>query len=417
MKQIIKHSDLEMFLKDLRIISNKHKNEKSKHDFNIFRIIRAGHEEVSLHSQFLFELLSPLGTHNKKNAFLELFINQLNIKFNLDNIEVHCEKDNIDLLIQNSSQAIIIENKIYAGDQPKQLSRYYKIVSNSRIKDIYIVYLSLDGKPPSFQSIENLPLEIIENKLYSKSYKKFINPWLSLCLKECATQPVIRETIVQYQQLLNHLTMSNEVKERKELLNLLGHADYMKQAQFLADNWIHMKWHTEMDFWNELFTQIPNELKPYPIVEEFLFNDKFLNGVIHSSRNKDFEYGLMLKLFNFKDEEICFMIERGEDRLDYGLLINYLNLDKKKWEIKKTDFSDFLKKNISNDFFGDKDSPWIHWKFPKQNIDFETFNNETTLALANPEKRKQIVSNLWKEVTGYINTILKWEGIRELKEN
>lgn len=411
MSALLDITQLDYFIKEIALFNKAQTPFREKAKFNIFTIIRNGHEEVGLHSKFLFELLSPNGSHKKKDLFLKLFITQLGIDFKLENVEVYCEKNNIDLLVQNNSQAIIIENKIYAGDQPEQLSRYFNSVSSSKIKDIHIVYLSLDGKDPSSQSIENLPDEIIDDRLYTKSYKKFINPWLSLCVKECATQPIIRETIVQYKQLLNHLTMSNEVKEREELLNFLGKGDNMKQAQYIADNWIHMKWHTEWDFWNELSSQKPEKLKNYIPIDKFLYSDEFLNGVIHSRRNKDFEYGITFKLFEYKKEEVCFMIERGDDGLDYGLLINYIDNDKKKYLIHNTDIKDYITIEINDGDFGDEDSPWIHWKYPKHNINFTAFDNDTTLALANPEKRALIVKDLWEEITEYIDTVLQWPGI------
>lgn len=411
MNTLLDFTQLDYFLKEIALFNKAQIPLREREKFNIFTIIRNGHEEVGLHSKFLFELLSPEGSHKKKALFLKLFIKQLGVDFRLENVEVFCEKNNIDLLIQNNSQAIIIENKINAGDQPEQLSRYYNIVYSSKIKDIHIVYLSLDGKEPSQQSIENLPDDIKDNRLYNKSYKKFINPWLSLCVKECATQPEIRETIVQYKQLLNHLTMSNDIKEREALLNFLGKGDNMKQAQYIADNWIHMKWHTEWEFWNELAAQKPEYLKMYIPIDKFLYSDEFLNGVIHSSRNRDFEYGIAFKLFEYKNEEVCFMIERGEHGLDYGLFVNYIDNDKKKYLIHDTGIKDYLNSETSNGENGNEDSPWIHWKYPKHNINFTDFDNDTTLALANPDKRAQIVKDLWEEMTEYIDTVLQWEGI------
>ena len=103
---------LQILLKKIDLISSKYKEATKKDSFNIFRVIRKGHEEVGLHSKFLFELLSPLGSHRKKNLFLKLFIEQLGIEFITNDVYVSLESDNIDLLITNRSQAIIIENKI-----------------------------------------------------------------------------------------------------------------------------------------------------------------------------------------------------------------------------------------------------------------------------------------------------------------
>lgn len=45
------------------------------------------------------------------------------------------------------NKAIIIENKIYAGDQEYQMLRYYN--HSKTYADSRLIYLSLDGKTPS----------------------------------------------------------------------------------------------------------------------------------------------------------------------------------------------------------------------------------------------------------------------------
>jgi hypothetical protein len=406
----MKEEKLQILLKEINLISKEHKAAKKKDTFNIFKVIRKGHEEVGLHSKFLFELISPLGSHRKKNLFLKLFIEQLGIEFITNDVYVSLESDNIDLLITNRSQAIIIENKIYAEDQPKQLSRYYNIVKGKKFNDIYIVYLSLDGKPPSNQSIQEIPIVFIKKRLLNKSYNKFINTWLSKCIKECATEPALRETIIQYQQLLKQLTMSKEVEERKQLLTLLGKENNMQQASYLVNNWIHMRWHTEMDFWNCFYENLPEQLKSFAIVEEYLFNTKSVDNSIFSSRNRSFDYGIALHLFDYKEESICILIERGQQYLEYGIIIDYTK-KKENFLIKDSSFTNYLVKNYPNDYKGNEDSPWIHWKFPKSQINFESFNNSDTLNLANPEKRLVTIKELWKEISEYIETVMKWDEI------
>lgn len=401
---------IEILLKNVNLISKEFKTVHKRNKFNIFTIIRNGDEEVSLHSKFIFELLSSNGSHGKKDLFLKLLLKLLNIDFVAENAQVFCESDNIDLLIKNRSQAIIIENKIYAGDQPEQLFRYYTKIKESGIEDIHILYLSLDGKTATDQSIGKIPKEIIDKRIINKSYQKFIISWLDLCLKECATEPQIRETIVQYKYLLNQLTMNDDVKERIKLLELLGEGNNMEQTAYLVKNWNHMKWHTEMDFWNEMLNSMPSTIKKYKLIEDFLYDKDYIHNAVNKKRNRDFEYGIAFKLFNYKDEEICFLVERSGWNLDYGLFVNFIDAENENWKIKKTDFTPFLKKNISKDFIGEPDSYWIHWKESKQNINFENFDNSETLALANPIKRKVIVKNLWEEIERYINKVLEWEG-------
>ncbi|MDZ7774423.1 MAG: PD-(D/E)XK nuclease family protein [Bacteroidales bacterium] len=64
------------------------------------------------------KLLDYHGSHNLKSKFAREFIKAIDAEaFSLEEYEVRKEYKNIDLLVTNSKkQAIIIENKIWAGD-------------------------------------------------------------------------------------------------------------------------------------------------------------------------------------------------------------------------------------------------------------------------------------------------------------
>lgn len=138
--------------------------------YNPLTSIRKAHEEVGLHSQMLFSLLNPEGEHYQGVAFLREFIDLLGVDIeNLDDelavagvlIEdgLGSGLGRIDLLVELKSYWIIIENKIYAGDQKKQIQRYVEAVESyeenreefERKKKI-VVYLTPSGKRPSDQS-------------------------------------------------------------------------------------------------------------------------------------------------------------------------------------------------------------------------------------------------------------------------
>ncbi|MEN8928386.1 MAG: PD-(D/E)XK nuclease family protein, partial [Flavobacteriales bacterium] len=109
-------------------------------DFNIFSILGMDNNEAKTHSAMLSALLNPIGNHYQNEKFLELFLKEINYDYqkeDLKKVKVQAEhylgkisKDYlsggfIDLLISfPSGKAIVIENKIKAGDQPKQMYRY-----------------------------------------------------------------------------------------------------------------------------------------------------------------------------------------------------------------------------------------------------------------------------------------------------
>jgi hypothetical protein len=70
------------------------------------------------------------------------------------------EKDRVDVHISNGDYHIIIENKLYAGDQEKQLQRYIELVEKTAEPEkIIVVYLSLNRDKPSQYSLGDWQLE------------------------------------------------------------------------------------------------------------------------------------------------------------------------------------------------------------------------------------------------------------------
>ena len=51
---------------------------KAQHGrFNVFTTLLSAHDEVRLHTRFIYELLNPKGTHDCGNHFLKLFFETL----------------------------------------------------------------------------------------------------------------------------------------------------------------------------------------------------------------------------------------------------------------------------------------------------------------------------------------------------
>lgn len=195
-------------------------------NFNVFQILGVQSNEVRLHSAFLAELLNPKGSHGQGDVYLTLFLKQIEL-FDFDTtsaeafVEYYSGKitddseygGRIDILLEDKNRKhVIIENKIYADDQKKQLKRYKNFD-----KDAELLYLNLTGVEPTDDSISDL---ILDTDFRIISYKNEILKWLNACLKESTTLPIVRETIHQYINLIKRLTnqttftaMSNEIKK------------------------------------------------------------------------------------------------------------------------------------------------------------------------------------------------------------
>lgn len=191
--------------------------------FNIFHVCRMDYEE-NRHSDVITELLNPQGTHGQGNAFLKLFLEtlqpQTGFTFDADPASVKVAREvsvsgegRIDILITNGKQAIIIENKIYATDRWKQLQRYNSHAEGKYGKGNYlIIYLTLDGREASEYSCGDIDYLRL-------SYRRDVLSWIDKCIGYGSALPLIRETLVQYSNLIKKLTHQNmEQKFSKEQL-------------------------------------------------------------------------------------------------------------------------------------------------------------------------------------------------------
>ena len=134
-------------INQFRIEQNKQK-QRGLNNYNILTSVLNKSDEVRLHSRMIFSFLNVNGTHYQSELFLDKFLKVLNIddfKINSKNCLVYKEYQNIDLYITDGSKHIIIENKIYAKDQKKQIERYIKIIEkenyNLNANDILVIYL------------------------------------------------------------------------------------------------------------------------------------------------------------------------------------------------------------------------------------------------------------------------------------
>ena len=244
--------EIQHLLDRLEVIRLRQELTSSTDKFNIFRILRSEADEVNLHSRFLYELLNPKASHGMGSAFLAFFAEIIEAPtLNYDSVQVFREHANIDILIQDNQHAIVIENKIYANDQYKQLKRYYEYASNSYYKPT-LFYLTLHGTEASDWSVSDLGEQV-----HLISYREQIDQWLTQCIKEATTRPTLRETIVQYQNLIRQLTGNTmSENEKQEILHIVSQYDNAEKAVIIARNWAHVRWHTEWNFWNDLLTLI-----------------------------------------------------------------------------------------------------------------------------------------------------------------
>lgn len=204
--------------------AEKERCKKKEYSFNIFTSLNQ-HSNELIHSRMIAELLNPKGTHGKGAYFLERFMSLYNFEFSLDanSVSVFTEFDigpvsknyssggRIDILITDANNhALIIENKIYAKDQKKQLLRYANYAKSKKY-DFDIVYLTLDcHEPPEFSTGKNPDYNYV-----MFSYEDDILPWLAQSMQACSSEGTLYSSLFQYTQCIRELlNLMNEENEK-----------------------------------------------------------------------------------------------------------------------------------------------------------------------------------------------------------
>ncbi|MBF1627152.1 MAG: PD-(D/E)XK nuclease family protein [Prevotella sp.] len=181
--------------------------------FNVFSALNMCSDEVRLHSRLLATLLNPKANHGLENEFLKLFLIALGLP---EDYITYCKEQiverpigevteatggRIDIILEDRGHAVIIENKIYAGDQPNQLLRYHNYgVKTFGENNFKLVYLTLYGNKSSPDSLGGENFEFIKF-----SYAQDVLKLLKKLMKSKPKKPVHR-TIKDYITIIKQLT-------------------------------------------------------------------------------------------------------------------------------------------------------------------------------------------------------------------
>lgn len=232
------NNNLKTIISSVLEINDKciHRNKIEGNYFNLIKLMGMASSEVNTHTPIIADLLNPNGQHGQGNIFLKLFLELFSIDFDIDyKVRVEKEKrvknDQIDILIENESKIIIIENKVYASDQQKQLYRYYQYGLRQNKQPI-LIYLSMQNLAPSRNSLGAIIKGGDENyylndsnaqqvQLLVLNYRNDLLKWLDLSNKSLCYQQNIKSGIQQYINLILQMTgeiMSNK-SEIKHFLN------------------------------------------------------------------------------------------------------------------------------------------------------------------------------------------------------
>ncbi|WP_314991230.1 PD-(D/E)XK nuclease family protein [uncultured Campylobacter sp.] len=190
-----------------------------RHDYNIFTLFYNFSDEVNLHSNFIASLLDPNGDHYKGDLFLKLFLETCGIDdFSIDTSRATVFKEfkHIDIYISDGKKHIILENKVYAKDQNKQIERYIDTIKTDKTEgakddDIYVLYLHPDGELPKEYSLGDYKTDQNITKLVKEgstinfkviSYCKEIVEWIDKCKNEVSNLTDLNVFLSQYKDVI-----------------------------------------------------------------------------------------------------------------------------------------------------------------------------------------------------------------------
>lgn len=409
-------NNLHYLLKEINLIRERYAalNEEKEH-FNIFTTLRDQSEEVTLHSRFLSSILDPHGLHGMGRLPLDLFLNVLDSKltftnavFVIPNHENWTEYHEIDILIRDNTNrsAIIVENKIYASDSNHedrgQLEGYYQLIQKEGIpaENIEVYYLTLDRHEPSEESLNTNGMSPdLPNKVRCIDYATEIKSWMAEVAKEAYNKPFVRESVNQYINLISDMTGDVEIKERLDLLALIGkNEDNLNSTRLLLENYKHVCWHA-LDYFNNEFIAALEKAK-LKVVESPSTDD--ITNLIHGGpkqRNISFYYA-------FEDNEGLVWQLRSENDVN-GF---YLGVSKELNPSMSKDVKVKCKEYAQSNGY-ESENNWVFWFYVSNSYscpllylwDF-AYPNTDTFDLMSPAKRKQIIDS-------YIKVI-----VEELKE-
>lgn len=375
-------------------------NYSHAREFNIFTLLRELHDEVNLHSAFLADLLNPDGTHNCKTTFLELFLEQVGVPVRPSSVHtVRHEFHNMDIFLVTDSGCIIIENKIYAGDQPHQLQRYYNYAKSQGYSSIYVVYLTLYGDSPPKQSQGNINPEF----LYPISYADDVATWIGSCTHQIHEHAHIREILIQYQQVLTQLTGQYYGEHLMDILTQLSDLQTFEAAIAIQQALVQKKIDTQYMFWQELELYLKTADLPLQHSSSN-YNRKKIAKFYRLDKGTN-SYGILFK-FEYPElqSKVGFYIMLEKD-FCYGFV--GLNKDGNRIKVEgNSNFEHFREILNQLDVLRDESTWFLGHKLPKQPLEFRQFSSPQTMQLINEQERRKYIENLVDEIQVTVNEFL-----------
>lgn len=355
--------------------------QEIKESYNIFSVLEIENKEL-IHSRFLAHLINPNGKNQNHQRFFKSFLqkfieNEEQAKFS--NVLVKTEQSlknglldlgraDIWIKAKETNDYIIIENKLFAGDQKKQLKRYSDYLkgerSDGKRRSGILIYLTLNGKEASNHSTAygeifyyTISYSQISSWINEEMKKEpFSEPFSTILTHYCTT---VDKLVMKY-EILNIINDNNGFPEL--LLDCLKNKNTPKNIKvYIEDKKIVELLNAELElkFWKNT----EKEIKELPEFIKIHSQRKYSYERVFKRNEKkkiDKEYGLICELNSYifrisVDKNGKLSIRKGEfDAQDKWKPLENGDLDfdgefkftkKSDLETLKNKVVDFLRKN------------------------------------------------------------------------
>lgn len=374
--------------------------------YNVLTEINSPHKEA-LHSSLIASLLKE---HEILCAFIKLLSGDININSDelidgaVDTEFVCPDSKRIDILVRLKFKpcgskapyyrVLIIENKIYASDQPQQLDNYFAALKDLGYtsKEIVLIYLTPEGDDPSEDSFCAADNENVS--LITLSYKIDIMKLLddSLALESVQQNFRLKSTIQSYKELLVEHLFPDGVTSSPELV-----------------------W----QFVDELKTQVLSVLQQrYDVPDEDADNnystcteEEFLANFPESPQRFGFNIPLRTcSLNNNKVATIYFCIEI-EYFIYYGLSLKvdgyFYHCDYQKNHQLLKDLGPLITQLFKEGF--DNHNEWLGWKYfnlkqskDKYGPNLRVLDEESRATLQDDAKREDLIASMIDDINSHM---------------
>lgn len=306
---------------------------KKENKYNIFSILKQEEKEEGCHSRIIFNLINDCESNKLEKKFLKLFFKEvLDEEFDeKKKYFVEREKNlgkygRADLFIEDSDgKAYLIEMKINAGDQPKQLSRYNQYLKKNYKDDYQIYYLTLNGYHPSSYSLKGRA----EVEYIIISFVDNIYNWIEKCIEEIGeNNKILKINLEQYLETLTKITNRIGEAQKMDFIKMMKEGNNFRIAQEIVNNFEEIKLGIKEEFILELRERIVKKLNIEDIAKKKNLYE-YINII------KFTEFYLYKEVLDIKNSLLTYGI--GIDRGGFYFYIGLQDKKAEEWKIAKKD--------------------------------------------------------------------------------